>query len=173
VELAARARQQLGGCGVEVLAGGEVELAVVAEVYGAAVMLGAGVLRVLVQHDLTAGDRPGVGGVCREPRQPVTVRGRRRVEDVVEVVVGEIRVQDDVVDPLLDAGGPDVGELQEQRRVRSGVRRGQDLDPPLEFDHQHAAVGEELEVRGQVEPGGEDLVLEAVVDVGDVDRHRR
>src|SRR4029450_13182119 len=104
--------------------------------------------------------------------------GPQRVEGVVEVVAGEPRVEDDVVDALLDAGGPDVGELQERRRVRLGGGGGlcgggrQDLDPALELHHEHAAVGQELDVGGQIEPGGEDLVLE-VVDVIDVDGDRR
>jgi hypothetical protein len=50
-----------------VLAGGDVELAVVAEVERAAVVLGIGVLGVLVDHELGPGDRPGETGVGGEP----------------------------------------------------------------------------------------------------------
>jgi hypothetical protein len=99
------------------LAGREVELAVVTEVQRSPVVLVAGVERVLVEHDLAAGDRPGVRGVRGEPRQPVAVRRGRRVEQVIEVVGDEIGVEDDVEEPLLYAERPHVGELQERRGI--------------------------------------------------------
>ncbi len=56
VDLAARVAEVLGLGGVEVLAGGEVELAVVAEDDGAAVVFRVRVQGVLVQDQLAAGD---------------------------------------------------------------------------------------------------------------------
>ena len=53
-DLPARARQILRRAALEVLAGREVELPVVAEHDGPAVVLGVGVLRILVEDDLAA-----------------------------------------------------------------------------------------------------------------------
>ena len=151
-----------GDGGVEVLSGREVELAVVAEDDRAAVMLGVGVLGILVEHGLAAGNCSGERGVRREPRQTVSIRAAERVEDVVEVIGREGGIERDVVDPLLHARRADVGELQERGRVGLGVRRRQHLDRSGEFDDEHAAVGKELDVGGKRESGREDLVLEVV-----------
>ena len=73
------------------LAGREVELAVVAEVDRAAVVLGVRVLRILVEDELAAGNRP-VSGALAVKRDRRSRFGRpERVEDVVVVVGGEIR----------------------------------------------------------------------------------
>ena len=74
-----------------------------------------------------------------------TIGRPQRVEDVVVVVGREVGVERHVEYPLLHAGRPDVGELQEQGRVRGGVRGRQDLDLARQLRHQHAAFGQELD----------------------------
>src|SRR5262249_1668263 len=73
MDLPTRTRQKLRGSGVEVLAGGEVDLAVVAEGDGAAVVFGVRVLWILVQDELAAGDGAVQGRVGGEPRHAVVV----------------------------------------------------------------------------------------------------
>ena len=131
-----------------------------------------GVLGVLVEDELAVRDRPGERGVGREARDAIVVGRPERVEDVVEVVAGEVGVEDEVVDALLHAGRADVGDLEEETGIWLRVGRGEDLDLARQFRDQHAPVREELERRREVEAGGQDLVLE-VVGVGDVDGHGR
>ena len=62
VDFAARAGQVLRGRRLEVIARGEVELAVVAEGDGTAVMLVVGDPGILIEDELAARDRPGEVG---------------------------------------------------------------------------------------------------------------
>ena len=144
-------REILRRAGVEVLAGREVDLAVVAEIDRAAVVLGVGVLRILVEDELAARDGARQRGVGGEARQAITVRRPGRVEDVIVVVGREVRIERDVVDALLHAGGADIGELQEWRRDRLCIGRRQYLDRPRELHDEHAAIGQELDGGRKVE----------------------
>ena len=148
---------------LQVIARREVQLPVIAEHDRAAVVLGVGSLRILVEDDLGAEVRRGEGGVGGEPREPVTVRRSRRIEDVVVVIGREVRVEGDREDALLQPGVAvvaDVGQLQEGCRAHARVRRAQHLDRAGKLGDQHPAVGKEQHARREVQACREDLVLE-------------
>ena len=75
--------------------------------------------------------------------------------------------------PCCTPVGTDIGELQERCRVGLGVWRRQTLIVACQLDHQHAAVGKELDGGRQIEAGRQDLVLEVPAGIGYVDGHRR
>ena len=75
------------------VAGGEVDLAVVAEIDCAAVVFGVGVLGILVEDEFAARYGAGQCGIGREAREAIAVGCARGVGDVIEVVGGEVRIQ--------------------------------------------------------------------------------
>ena len=178
-DLTARAGQILRGRALEVVAGGEVDLPVVAESDCTAVVFGGGVLGILVDDEFAARYGAGQCGIGREAREAIAVGCVRGVGDVIEVVGGEVRIQGKVIDALLRDGPitrrADIGELQEGCRVGLGIGRRQYLDRAAKLSHQHAPVGKELDGGRQIEAGRQNLVLEGAGSggVGDVDGHRR
>ena len=77
-DLAARAGQILRGRALEVVAGGEVDLSVVAEIDCAAVVFGVGVLGILVDDEFAARYGAGQRGIGREAREAIAVGCARR-----------------------------------------------------------------------------------------------
>ena len=114
------------------VAGGEVDLPVVAEIDCAAVVFGVGVLGILVDDEFAPRYGAGQCGIGREAREAIAVGCVRGVGDVIEVVGGEVRIQGQVIDALLRDGPiirrADIGELQEGCRVGLGIGRRQYLD---------------------------------------------
>ncbi len=171
VNLAAGVRQVLRIRGVEVLAGREVDVAVVAEVHRPTVVLRIGGLGILVEDDLAAGQRSVQRAVAGEAGQAVLVRAVLGIEDVVIVVGDEVRIERRIHDSLLQtcvSGNVQI-QLEEGLWVCRRVGWRQDLDRAGKLRDQHAVVGKEQDLRRQVEAGRENVILEdvGVLDIDD------
>ena len=117
-------------------------------------VLGACGARILVEDDFAVeGSREAARG---EARDAVAIRRSEGVEDIIEAVAREVRIELDVHQALLAVGRADVREGEERRREGSRRPGRHDLDGPAELPDQHAPVGQEGEVRRQIEARSED-----------------
>jgi hypothetical protein len=140
---------------VELIAGGDVEAAVRAEVDRAAVVVVGGLLRVLPDQDLAR----RVGRVAHDGEASDAVPGlERRVVDVEEAVRREARVERHAHEAALAADRVDARDLHQRPEERRALVH-EDAAPALADEE--PAVGRELHDRRLVQAGRDDRALEA------------
>ena len=120
-------REKLRIAGAKVLTGREVNFSIIAEIDRSSVVFRVRVLWILIEDEFTAGNRSVEGAIGGKSGKAVSIRIVIRIENVVVMIVDEVRIEHHIHDSLVDRGdlvrqGQIVGKIEDGVEVAALAR---------------------------------------------------